>query len=135
MKWETPLAPSLPWYARLAHLALAAMMVLILAMLGMSMAMDRFSWSVHVMAGLVVIALAGHMRRVAWGRAMGSLFSVGLAFTLTAALLPDSDEPSPWLANAPLWLSWLIIVSAGIVALLPATIVGLRREWFSDTKW
>ena len=30
MKWETPLAPSLPWYARLAHLALAAMMVLIL---------------------------------------------------------------------------------------------------------
>lgn len=135
LQLETRLAPPLPWYARLAHLILAAMMALILAVLAMSSATDRFSWTRHGIGLLLAIALAGHVRRVAWGRGMGSLFSVWVAIMVTAALLPDSDSPAVLDEALPLWLDWLLIVGAALLALLPATVVGLRREWFSDAWW
>lgn len=94
-----------------------------------------------VWSGLFIVTLVGHLRRVAWGRCLATLFSWMSALVAVAILVPQPDDqgasPLEQLFNGmpPLWLAWLFIVGVALAVLAPATVVGLRREWFRDARW
>lgn len=92
---------------------------------------------------LCMLAVIGLLRQVAWGRFLVSCISVLSAFSIAARLLPIPDDVyegggalEQWLGYLPpAWLSWLLVVSSCALVLLPAVIIGWRKEWFRSTSW
>ncbi|HEU4776219.1 MAG TPA: hypothetical protein VFS95_05295 [Telluria sp.] len=133
----TPTAAPLPGYAAWAHGVLSCMLGCALLWVATLSFSDHGSVLAQYLSLLFLVTLLGHVRRVAWGRGLGALFSVLAAFVVVAMLMPDPYDGDPGILPAalPVWLRWAVIVSAAVATLLPTTIVGLRRAWFSDAWW
>jgi|GEM_PF-4333239 len=87
-------------------------------------------------------ASAGLLGRVAWGRFLFSVISVLFAFSLPGIFgppLPDKVGTSLlekiFGVYPATWIGWTITMVAVLACLLPATIIGLDRDWFRDQKW
>ena len=94
-------------------------------------------------SALCIVAMVGLLRQVAWGRFFVSCISVLAAFSIATILTPISDDVyhggstlEQWFGHLPpVWLSWLLVVASCAAVLLPAVIIGWRRDWFRSTLW
>jgi hypothetical protein len=85
--------------------------------------------------------LAGLLRRVAWGRFLTSMFMLLCTINLAAWLIGNPDAPGRsgleriFGGMPPLWLGWLTVVAACLLALAPLLVIGWRRDYFRWALW
>lgn len=87
---------------------------------------------------LCLLACAGLLRRVVWGRFLVSCISVLATLLVACAILPKLDTPPAadfLLARLPVGVAIMVVVATSTLMLLPALIIGWRRHWFRQAWW
>lgn len=92
-------------------------------------------------AGAAVIAIAGLIRGVTWGRVLTSILLFIAVFFVFANLMPISGRPAPhfleiWFGGMPpTELLWLAIVLLAIVLLWPVYVLSKYSATFRSAPW
>ncbi|HEX8614111.1 MAG TPA: hypothetical protein VF800_22775 [Telluria sp.] len=84
--------------------------------------------------------IVGLYRRVAWGRFYVSCISVLAAFLFSLSTIPPDEQPVQetilhQMLMFPVWAAWLCIVATAILILMPALLIGIRKDWFRSAWW
>lgn len=130
----------MPLYARLARYVLFAVLAYLAAWFGWRFVLDMHNVMMLVFFIWTCAAIAGLYRRVAWGRFLVSCVSVTAAFLVSLSAIPLDDVAQQETAfhhmlMLPLWASWLCIVTAALLILMPAFLIGIRKDWFRNAWW
>ena len=133
----------MPRFVKIVHYGIAAVLLCLASLQIWNIASGRAAASSIWLPALCLIALVGLLRYLTWGRFLVSIISVFMAFVVAANLIPNDDDfyngggvlerafgfmPSVWAIGS------LIVLSA-ILVLLPAVIIGWRKEWFRPESW
>ncbi|MDM5175852.1 hypothetical protein F2P44_00610 [Massilia sp. CCM 8695] len=131
----------MPRYARFAHYLLIAVFAYAAVRSVQRYLGDPSSFYVELMLLLWLCAgMVGMYRRVAWGRFFASCFSVAIAFVSPLTLIAF-DGPLPQgsvlsaMLNVSTVLTWFYIVITATLVLMPAVLIGIRRDWFRYAWW
>ena len=132
---------TMPAYARFAHYLLIAVFAYAAVRSVQRYLDDASRFYVELMLLLWLSAgIVGMYRRVAWGRFFASCFSVAIAFASPLALTVF-DGPLPQgavlhtMLNMSTVLTWFYIVITATLVLMPALLIGIRRDWFRYAWW
>ncbi|MDQ1814856.1 hypothetical protein RBA41_16230 [Massilia sp. CCM 9210] len=130
----------MPRYARFAQYLLIAVLLYAAVRSGWRFAADSDSCLELALIAWLCAAIVGLWRRVAWGRFFASCFSVVLAFTSSWSLIPLAG-PMRYqtllheIVSISPSLAWLFVVTAATLILMPAFLIGIRRDWFRSAWW
>lgn len=130
----------MPLYARLAQYLLFALLSCMAAWSAWRFIADTNNVLLLVFFIWLCATIVGLYRRVAWGRFYVSCLSVMAAFVFSMATVPLEQPPAAdhmlhQMLMFPLVGAWLCVVGIGILILMPAFLIGIRKEWFRSAWW
>jgi hypothetical protein len=130
----------MPLYARMARYFLFAVLAYLAAWSGWRFLLDRDNALMLVSGIWLCATIVGLYRRVAWGRFYVSCISVLAVFIAALLMIPfDPSELGTYILHdiivfSPL-LAWLIVVAVSVAMLMPAFLIGIRKDWFRSAWW
>jgi len=135
-------ASQMPLLVKLILYAIAFLFATVSVSFAWRVLVGQGAWEL-LLSGIFVIAIVGLLRRLAWARFLVSCVSVLSSFAMAALFMPDIDDRynrGPVLERMlgsmpPLWVAWLLIVLAAAFPLIPAIIIGWRKNWFRGELW
>jgi hypothetical protein len=130
----------MPLYARLAQYLLCAAMASMAAWCAWRFMSDTNNVMMLVFFIWLCAAIVGLYRRVAWGRFYVSCVSVVTACVLALKMIPAdySGRHQSIVHELILFspaLAWLAVVVSAILVLMPALLIGIRKDWFRSAWW
>lgn len=130
----------MPVYARLAQYLLFAVLSLMAAWCAWLFFLDNHNVMMLVFFIWLCATIVGLYRRVVWGRFYVSCVSVVTAFVVVLKMIPiDYEGRHQSIVHGLIVLSpplaWLIVVATAILVLMPAVLIGIRKEWFRSAWW
>ncbi|NHZ36438.1 hypothetical protein [Massilia rubra] len=133
----------MPLYARLAQYLLFVVLTAMAAWCARVFILDNHNVMMLVFFIWLCATIVGLYRRVAWGRFYVSCVSVLSAFTIALSMIPFdpyrlSEQHAHTLhgiINLSPLLAWLLVVATAVLVLLPALLIGIRKDWFRSAWW